>query len=34
MGALEAMEQRWSHGPALTGGPIPAPAVVDKGESS
>jgi hypothetical protein len=31
MDASEATERRWSYSPALTGGPIPAPAVVDKG---
>jgi len=31
MEASEATERRWSHGPALTGGPISAPTVVDKG---
>ncbi len=31
MGASEAKERRWSYGPALTGGPIPASAVVNKG---
>jgi len=29
-----AAERRWSRGPALPGGPIPAPAVVDKAELS